>query len=273
MKIFFNSSMPRSCSTLMQNILGNNPDFHATPTSGLLEMLNASKRVYTLSPVMKAQDELEMKKAFLTYCRYALQGFYEGITDKKYVIDKSRGWSINSPFLESFYPNPKIICVVRDLRDIVASMEKNYRKNPLLWDPSLDEKEPKGTSVSQRITLWMNHKSKPVGDTLTKLNEVIFRNLDKNILFVKSEELLANPDKEMRRVYDYLEIPYYKIDYDNVKQVTYEDDKFHGRYGDHKIKSKISPHTSNYKEVIGEYIGDQIYEKNKWYFDYFNYKK
>ena len=273
MKIFFNSSMPRSCSTLMQNILGNNPEFYATPTSGVLEMINASKKVYTLSSVIKAQDELQMKKGFLTYSRYALQGFYEGITDKKYVIDKCRGWAINIPFLESFYPNPKVICVVRDLRDIISSMEKNYRKDPSLWDISLDEKEPRGSNLSQRITMWMHPKSKPVGDTLAKLNEVIFRGIDKNMLFVKSEELLSNPDKEMRRVYDYLEIPYYKIDYNDVKQVTYEDDKFHGRYGDHKIKSQILPHTSNYKSIIGEYIGDQLYEKNKWYFDYFNYKK
>ena len=62
MKIFFNSSMPRSGSTLLQNILGNNPDIYATPTSGLLEMLNASKRIYTSSNNFKAQDELEMKK-------------------------------------------------------------------------------------------------------------------------------------------------------------------------------------------------------------------
>ena len=65
MKIFFNSSMPRSGSTLLQNILGNNPQIHATPTSAVLEMLNASKKVYTNSAISKAQDEEQMKKSFL----------------------------------------------------------------------------------------------------------------------------------------------------------------------------------------------------------------
>ena len=45
MKIFFNSSMPRSGSTLLQNILGNNPDIYSTPTSPVFEFINAAKEI------------------------------------------------------------------------------------------------------------------------------------------------------------------------------------------------------------------------------------
>ena len=38
-KIFFQSSLPRAGSTLLQNILGQNPNFYVTPTSGVLELL------------------------------------------------------------------------------------------------------------------------------------------------------------------------------------------------------------------------------------------
>ena len=38
-KIFYQGSMPRSGSTLFQNIMAQNPDFYATPTSGLCEAL------------------------------------------------------------------------------------------------------------------------------------------------------------------------------------------------------------------------------------------
>ena len=87
------------------------------------------------------------------------------------------------------------------------------------------------------------------------------------------EDLVENPDKELRKVYKYLEIPYYKHDFNNIQQVTFEDDKFHGRYGDHKIQSKVGPVPPKANEYLGEFICNQIYEKNKWYFDYFNYKK
>jgi hypothetical protein len=74
----------------------------------------------------------------------------------------------------------------------------------------------------------------------------------------------------MRKVYNYLEIPYFAIDYSNVQQVTFEDDKFHGRYGDHKINSTIKPIISN-KDILGDSIHRQLYDKNRWYFDYFKY--
>lgn len=269
-KIFFNSSMPRSGSTLMQNILGNNPDFYATPTSGLIDLLNISRKVYTQAPSFKAQNEYKMKKAFLTYCRYAIQGYFEGLTDRKYAIDKSRGWAVNTPFLEAFYPNPKIICMVRDLRDIVASMERNYRKYPERWDASLED-DPKGTTIGERVTGWMMPNSKPVGSTLNQLREVIHRGFDKNILFVRFEDLCVNPKAEMQRVYEYLEVPYYQHDFNNIQQVTFEDDKFHGRYGDHKIHNAVKPVESYAKDLLGEGICKLLVEKNKWYFDYFKY--
>jgi sulfotransferase len=270
MKIFFNSSMPRSGSTLLQNILGNNPNIYATPTSGLLEMLNASKRVYTSSLNFKAQDEAEMKKAFLMYSHYAIHGYFNGITDRPYAIDKSRGWAISIPYLESFYEKPKVICMVRDLRDIVASMEKNYRKFPDKWDVS-DDEPFKGATLGERVTKWMNPESKPVGHTLNNLKEVFHRGNDKKMLFVKFEELSKNPENEMRRVYEYLELPYYHIDYNNVKQVTFEDDRFHGRYGQHKIQPQIKPLISDSKNILGDIICRQLYEKNEWYFKKLNY--
>ena len=38
-QIAFQSSLPRSGSTLLSNIVGQNPNFHVTPTSGLLDLL------------------------------------------------------------------------------------------------------------------------------------------------------------------------------------------------------------------------------------------
>jgi len=37
-KLFFQSSLPRSGSTMIQNLLSQNPDIYATPTSGCLEL-------------------------------------------------------------------------------------------------------------------------------------------------------------------------------------------------------------------------------------------
>ncbi len=110
-KLFFQSSMPRAGSTLLQNIFAQNPDIYATPTSGVLELVYAARANYTESPEFKAQDGELMKEGFRNFCRKGVEGFYEGITDKKYVVDKSRGWGIHYDMLNFFYPQPKVICM------------------------------------------------------------------------------------------------------------------------------------------------------------------
>ena len=46
-KLFFQSSLPRAGSTLLQNIMGQNPDFYVTPTSGILELIHSAKNTYS----------------------------------------------------------------------------------------------------------------------------------------------------------------------------------------------------------------------------------
>ena len=137
--IFYQSSLPRAGSTLLQNILAQNPDIYATPTSGVLELLYAARANYTTSPEFKAQDNELMEKAYHAFCKEGMDAFYNSITDKKYVVDKSRGWGIHYDFLKFVRgEEPKIICMVRDLRDIFASMENNYRKHPEKQSDILD---------------------------------------------------------------------------------------------------------------------------------------
>ena len=61
-KIFYQSSLPRAGSTLLQNILAQNPDIYATPTSGVLELIFGARANYTNSAEFKAQDAETMKK-------------------------------------------------------------------------------------------------------------------------------------------------------------------------------------------------------------------
>ena len=70
--IFFQSSMPRAGSTLLQNILGQHPEFYVTPTSGALELLYGARTNYTSNPEFKAQDSELMKKGWLSFCKAGL---------------------------------------------------------------------------------------------------------------------------------------------------------------------------------------------------------
>jgi sulfotransferase len=272
-KIFFQSSMPRSLSTMFQNIMAQNPDFYVTATDGLLELVFGARANFTTSPEFKAQDQELMNKAFKGFCLGGIEGYAKEITDKPYLLNKSRGWGVYRGFLNEFYPDPKIICLVRNLKDVVCSYEKIYRKNQLQHDPIRNDSNGKGTTVHKRVDEWM-HPTNTIGRAVERIFEMIRLGYDDKILFVKCEDLCLYPDAEMTRVYNYLGVPYFKHDFDHIEQVTKEDDSIYGLGSDlHTIRPKLEMKPSDADKVLGKDITQWIYDTYKWYYTKFNYQK
>jgi sulfotransferase len=271
-KLFYQSSLPRSGSTLLQNILAQNPEIYATPTSGVLELLVGARANYTTSDEFKAQDHELMKKGWQAFAKRGMDAFYNSITDKKYVIDKSRGWGIHYDLLQFIHgTEPKIICMVRDLRDIFASMEGNFRKYPEKQSDILNWSTGQGTTVPKRIDVWSQNP--PVGLAIERLSEIFRMGINAKMHFVRFEDLCLYPDTTMVQIYQYLEVPYYKHDFDNIEQVTKEDDEIYGAYGDHVIREKLEPVRSKAKELLGKDVTDWIYTNYEWFFKQFRYTK
>jgi sulfotransferase len=273
-KIFFQSSMPRSLSTLFQNLMAQNPDFYVTPTSGMLELWVGARGNFTTSPEFKAQDEELMSKGFAGFCREGMFGYFNAITDKKYVIDKSRGHGAYYDLINFFYEKPKIICLVRDLKDIIASFEKIYRKTPQYQPPFMNEATAQGTFLHKRVDEWLRPNA-VVGKHLERLFEIInVRGYDRNMLFIKAEDLCLHPETQMTRVYEYLEIPHFKHDFDNIPQLTVEDDDVYGLgKGLHEIRTKLQMKPSDAKQILDGHTIDYLYQTYRWYYDKFGYKK
>lgn len=268
-KIFFQSSLPRSGSTLLQNILAQNPEFYATPTSGVLELLYAARANYSNSPEFKAQDPELMRKGWLQFCRSGMEGFYGAVTDRRYVIDKSRGWGVHYGFLDAFYPEPKIVCVVRDLRAVFASMEKNFRKHPEMDSGLVSHAEMRGTTTEKRVDIWAT--GQPVGLAIERLRQMFLDGTSQRVHFVKFEDLTRNPQLEMDRIYQYFGTDSYQHEFDQVKQVTQEDDQVYGIYGDHQIRAKVEPLANDFNQVLGTHASNWIKDNYSWFFKEFKY--
>lgn len=267
MKIFFNSSLPRSGSTLLQNILAQNPRFYCSPTSGLIELLFASRTNFTTLDDFKLQSNGDMTKAWLGYCRGAVEGFYSALTDRPVAIDKSRGWIYYYEWLKSFYPNPKIICCVRDLRAVVSSMEKLHRRNGHLHDPSDKPAEMNFVTVDQRVAHWF--RSPPVGLALNRLMDSFQKGNSTKFFFFVYERFMADPSKVMDEVYRYLDEDTFTHDFTHIEQTVSENDAVHGVYGDHKIRESLSKHEDDWNRVLGSTISSAIVANNKWFYDEF----
>ena len=269
--IFFNSSLPRSGSTLFSNIIGQDTRFFVTPTSGLLELLYSSREVFSKLPEFKAQNKEQMEEAFRGFCSAGLQGYFKNITKKKYILDKSRGWAINYKFLNAFYENPKIVTLIRNPADIFSSMEKKFRNVTLKSSDIQIHSELKNTTLEKRMDFWVN--TPPVGLAFERLQEIIRMGIHSNILFIKYEELCTNPNLEIDKFYEYAGISKNsKIDFNNITQVTYEDDSIYGIFGDHKIRSKVMPNKSDAEEILGNELIKWIKNRYSWFYEFFKYK-
>ena len=269
--IFFNSSMPRSMSTLMQCILDQNPQIAATPTDPVLEYLYGARMNYTNTPEVKAIDKDLALKTWRGFCWGGLDGYAKAYTDKPNLCIKTRGGTIHYNWFKSFMPyEPKMICMVRNLKSIIASMEKLYRNNQENHQAIQNHSQMKGTTTAKRVDEWI--ASPPVGMALERLQQTILEGVNKKVLYVRAEDLTSYPQREMDRIYKYLELDSYKHDFDNVEQTIKEDDSVYGLSDNlHTIRKKVQPLTPDYDEVLGKQVCDWIDQRFAWYQQGFNY--
>ena len=266
-KYIFNSSMPRSGSELMQCILHQNPDIYGSATSPVLEYWFGARRNRN-TPEAQSQPQALMDKAFLGFCRAGIDGYYDQLTDRPVVCDKSRGWAFYYRMLEQVLEEkPKMICMVRDLRDIFASMENIFRKTRHMPAGPDNPQEMRNITVEGRVQHWEN--TQPIGLGLQRLYDAKAQGFLKDIHVVRYEDLTANPKETMEGVYKYLELPSYDHNFDNVTKEVLENDQVYGVYGDHSIKNKVEVNPSSHMEVLGLDVSNYIVNKHRWYYDVF----
>lgn len=270
-KIFYNASLPRSGSTLLQNVLAQNPDIYATPTSGLSILIQSAKQTFSTQPEFAALNKDLMKKAFLGFLRGGLEGFALNLSDKKYLLDKSFNWGGDYYLLKYIFngESPKIIIMVRDLRETIASMEEQYRFNPQHTYPKVDKETTQLTTLEKRLKYWS--VSNPFGLTLDFLKEIFSAKIEDEIFFVKFEDFCRFPEPIMKSLYKYLEIPYFSHDFDNVIQVTDQNDAYY--IFNHKIRKQVRPVEPKAVDIMGIEACNWVYENYEWFFKKFNYEK
>ncbi len=266
--VFFNSSLPRSGSTALQNILAQNPRFYCSTTSGVSTLLLEARKRMRVDEGMKAGNWELNQKGWLGFCRGSLEGFYATVTGKPCVVDKSRDWLPYHEWVEAFYPNPKMLVMVRELGAIVASMEKLFRRKRYLGDPTEDSGAM--ATVEQRVGQWMS--ANPVGTTLMGIKDAIDRGIGDRVLFIRYEDLAASPARELGRIYDYLGEKPFRHDFDNVKQLVPENDASYGIYGDHQIRpGRIEPPPSDARAILGDGPCNYLADNHLWFYDKFGY--
>jgi sulfotransferase len=199
--------------------------------------------------------------------RQFIDGWY-GVEDKDVIFDKSRGWNLNHLALQAIFPSSKSIVMIRDLRGVFSSIEKQYIKNPL-FDES-------NTPIGKTIYHRADHMFGPegiVGSCVAGIEDMLRRGRMQNILFVFYEELSASPEKTMKKVYEFLGEDYYHHDFDDVKKTAVDPDSFYLNKYPHEGKGKVKPtDVEEWKDYVSEDLANTIMGRFPMYNNFFGYK-
>lgn len=250
------AGLPRSGSTLLCNILNQNPKFNATSTSGILEIVLAIRNQWENVTALQASPNKPGKNAVL---KGIIHNYYS-VCDRPVVFDKSRGWTAYLELAEFILGKKcKVLVPVRRIVDILASFEKLYRKQAHEWQfPQEKTNYFEWQTVEGRADIWMRN-DQPVGIAYNRIRDAISRGYGDRLMFIEFEHLTKHPEHTMRQVYDFLGEEYFDHNFNNVTQTTSENDDIHGIPGLHLIRQKVEPFAVDAKSIIGP----DAYEKYK----------
>jgi sulfotransferase len=258
--IVLTSSLPRSGSTLLQNLLAQSPNHHCTGTNDLIDTLMKVRDSWMMSPGFVAQGLKTIEPRIIKLMRGMVKGFYEQeFTEGKAVFDKSRGWLTYLEMMERIMGRPvKAVVTVRDIRDVIASFERIYRKSSITDHPVA------GMEVFRRLTvqgraerlLSIEHT---VGYMIHCLYDVFQRGLDNRLVIVPYRELTCDPVGTIQRVCQECGLPPFACDPSNVKQIIHEDDTVYGMYDLHTIRPKVEPaQERTWEGILPEVFADYL---------------
>lgn len=261
--------LPRSGSTLLMNILAQNPQFHATATSGILEILVGVRNQWDQVVAFKAAPNDTARRDVLSSI---LHGYFHSVPHPV-VFDKSRGWLGHIEMLEMIGEHitgkrtkAKLLVPVRDIRDVLASFEKLYRANKgERATPGEKEYPIQFQTVEGRCEVWAGAGG-VVGSCYNRLRDAIARGYRDRLHLIEFEKLTAAPRATLQGIYDFLEQPYWEHDFEHVQQVTQEDDTEHGYKSLHDIRPAVRPMEPSWPHVLPKAVADKYGNKetNFW---------
>jgi len=258
--VHYITGTPRSCSTLLCNILAQNPRFHASASSGLIDLIYPSRKNLTELGEFKAMNPKSAESMFCDWARGGIVNAYNTLTDRPVVFDKGRSWIGYLDLLFHLFPDAKVIVPVRDVRGILTSIEKIRRKHPAYFEAE-EHPATNFTTIERRVQAWLS--SPRVGIAIERIYEASQRFKDK-LHFIHAEDLTNNPKQTVDRLYDYLQEDRFNHNFNNVEQYTQEHDGVWWPYGDHTIKSEVAPLKKEWDDVLGRQLSETINQKFNW---------
>lgn len=257
-KFVWNSSLPRSGSTLLQSLAAQCPHNHVSPTSGLAELLLCVRNKWVDIKEFQAQGVNNCAASMAGAMRGMLEGYYQPqLQQGKTIWDKSRGWVGYARLLdEIFGTRQKIVVCVRDVREIVTSFELLWRQNQITRKDATGPALIEGVSIEGRVRHLLALDS-VVGQAIAMFRDCLHTDPDR-LLIVPYNTLCDHPRETMAQLHRDLGLPDIWVDPSAVTQAASEDDNAWGINGLHAVRPQVSRRPDRWPEVLPAWLADML---------------
>jgi hypothetical protein len=238
-EIYFLSGMPRAGNTLLGALINQNKEITVTANSILPEVL------YKLSLIQETDifKNFPDHQSFDNICNNVFNNYYKD-WESKYIIDRSSwGTPGNLELLKKIIKKPKFIILYRPILEALASFIK----------------AEKSKDIEARCKVYMDINEGRYGiiDRYLWSIENILKNKEDHIV-IHYKDLINDPIKEIKKIHEFLNIPFKKIELKNFNQfyannIPYDDSVLDHEF--HKIRTdKIEQIQFNVEEILPEHI-------------------
>ncbi len=254
--LHFVGGLPRSGSTALVSLLAQNPRVYSAPISGLAGMFSGVHFNWDKSDFHRELPNPDAKQRILS----ALLAYYHE-TERPITLDKDRQWMALFEQLEEVLERPvKMLLPVRPLPEILASFEVLYRKNPLTVTGS-EEALGLNSTIETRAAYFASANG-PVGLAYNVMKDAVTKGYLDRILFVDYSKLMSAPKAQLKRIYEFLEEPYFEHDFNHVEQIAKGDWRPHKLPGLHDVRPEFKKDYKPARQILGADIY-ALYDKQE----------
>lgn len=250
--IHFISGLPRSGSTLITNLLKQNTEIHGEAVSSLSSIFKSINNSWSFIEENAEYDNKHSKKGVL---KSTFQGYYSHI-GKPIIIDRSLAWTnLISQLENTLDKQVKVIVCVRNPAEILSSFERLRKENPL-FITKVDNELRENSNIVSRAYYYAGPEG-ILGKTHRNIKDAVTMGFNNRMLFVDYNRFCSTPKAQMKRIYDFLELPNFQHNFENIEQTEIYNDVAVGLPNLHKIKPTLDRTTVN----CVEYLGLELYEQ------------
>jgi hypothetical protein len=256
-EIFFLSGLPRAGNTLFGSLMNQNPKVAVTANSITADMMG---ELFSLKKIDIFQNYPD-HKSFDNVAAKVFEHYYQD-WKADYIIDRAPwGMPDNLSFLKHTRKNIKIIVLVRDVIEVLASFVRWSEREPTAFI----NKHAK--TVEGKCDKLMNKEGVIVKELIAVKH--LLRDENKGLYkIIEYNDLVEHPKKTIESIYKYLEIPEFKHSYINLDQFKVNDmgyDETPIGEGLHTIKTDVIRKSSyNAYNIIPKSIIEEYKQCNFW---------